>query len=318
MGVDGGYFVIKYKDGMLHKVPKDTLESVAVFGNVNITVQCTREMLEKGISVSYLSAKGAYYGRLESTSHKNVFRLKSQVYLSDNDEFSLKLSKAILNAKINNQFVILRRYGSAPSVDSFCVQIKDMRKKALSADSKEELMGYEGAAAKAYFSGLSSVIDPEFAFNGRNRMPPRDPFNSMLSFGYTLLLYEIYAEITNKGLSPYCGFMHEDRERHPTLASDLMEEWRPVIVDSVTLSLIQGHEIHADQFTRDEETGGVYLTTDGMRKFLKKYEEKMRTPVSYIDCKRMEIRKCPWHQVGALTAAIENSDPDKYTPIMIR
>ena len=84
------------------------------------------------------------------------------------------------------------------------------------------------------------------------------------------------------------------------------------------MSLVQGHEIHADQFTRDEETGGVYLTAEGMRKFLKKYEEKMRTPVSYVDGKRMDIRKCLWHQVGALTAAVENDDVHRYTPVMIR
>lgn len=117
----------------------------------------------------------------------------------------------------------------------------------------KEIMGYEGNAAREYFCGLSKIIKPEFSFKGRNRMPPKDPFNSLISLGYTLLLHEAYGEIENKGLSPYCGYLHSDHERHPTLASDLMEEWRAVIVDSVVLSLIQGNEISPDDFYTDKD-----------------------------------------------------------------
>lgn len=114
-------------------------------------------------------------------------------------------------------------------------------------------MGCEGNAAKNYFAALPKLVQPEFRFSGRTKQPPKDAFNSMLSLGYTMLLYEIYSEIENRGLTPYIGFLHSDRDGHPALASDLMEEWRSVIVDSAVLSLVQGGEIHISQFTEDEE-----------------------------------------------------------------
>ena len=318
MSISGGYFEVSYKDGMLYKISKETLESVAIFGNVNITVPCIHEILSRGIPVSYFSTRGAYYGSLDSTGHKNISRLKFQIYRSDDERFSLELGRSIIDSKINNQLVILRRYSHGKDLEEKYERIKQMKNKLPCAATTEELIGYEGAAAKAYFEGLAEVIDADFAFSGRNRMPPKDPFNSCLSFGYTLLLYEIYGEIENKGLTPYCGFIHADRERHPTLASDLMEEWRSVIVDSVVLSLIQGHELHKDQFIRDEETGGVYLSREAMRLFLKKYENKLRTEVTYLEGKRMSLRRCLWHQVNALVNAIEDNSLQIYAPVAIR
>ena len=320
LSIDGGYFVVTHKDGMLHKIPKETLESVALFGNISVTTPCARAFLEKGIPVSYFSSKGAYFGRLESTGHKNIFRLKKQIYMSDSNEFSLELAKRIIKAKISNQLVVLRRYARGKNAD-LSAEIKMIEISAGKIEytlSSEEIMGHEGTAAKNYFAALSKIINPDFAFKGRNRMPPRDPFNSLISLGYTLLMYEIYGEIENKGLTPYCGFLHKDHERHPTLASDLMEEWRAVIVDSVVLSLIQGNEIEKECFVTDEETGGVFLTSTGMRIFLNKYENKLRTENRYINNLSMSFRKCLWYQVNSLTKAIEEGNPDLYKPICIR
>ena len=266
MGIDGGYYVVNCKDGVTKKVPKETLESVALFGNIGITTQCVRELLKMGIPVSYFSKNGAYYGRLESTGHKNIVRLKKQIFRSEDNT----------------------------------------------------LIGYEGVAAKSYFAVLSKIINPEFSFNGRNRMPPRDPFNSMISLGYTLLMYEIYGEIENKALTPYCGFLHKDHERHPTLASDLMEEWRAVIVDSVVMSLVQGNEINQEHFIKDEETGAVYLTTTGIRIFIKKYEAKLRSENKYLDGISMSYRRCLWYQVNKLVNAIEENNAELYNPVTIR
>lgn len=320
MNIDGGYFVITHKDGELHKIPKETLESVAMFGNVSITTPCVRELLERGIPVSYFSSRGAYYGRLESTGHKNITRLKSQIYRSDDEEFSISIAKRIIYAKICNQITVLRRYARNRSVDisDSISMMKISRDKTVSAVSSEELMGFEGTAAKYYFAGLSKLVKGEFAFNGRNRMPPKDPFNSMLSLGYTLLMYEIYGEIENKGLTPYTGFLHKDRERHPTLASDLMEEWRAVIVDSVVMSLVLGNEVEINDFTFDDETGGVFLGSKTKRIFIGKYENKLRTMNTYIDNINMSFRKSLWYQVNSLVRAIEQNDPELYRPVIIR
>jgi len=321
INVDGGYFVVKHKDGMLHKVPKETLESVALFGNVSVTTPCIKQFLQKGIAVSYFSPKGAYFGRLESTRHKNIKRLKKQFKKTEDEFFCLELARKIVYAKINNQVVVLRRYDRHRNINiaSEISMMKMSMQRLDEVTTIDGLRGFEGIAAKSYFKAISHLIDPKFEFKGRNRMPPKDPFNSLLSLGYTLLMYEIYGEIENKGLSPYAGFFHQDAERHPTLASDLMEEWRAVIVDSVILSLIQGQEISVDCFHKDDETGGVFIDNTGMKIFLNKMENKLRSETGYIQSTyKMSFRKALWHQVNQLTSAIENNDVDMYNPILIR
>lgn len=321
MNVDGGYFVVTYNDGTIHKIPSETLESVSLFGNISITTPCMKKLLEMGIPVSFFSKNGSYFGRLESTRHVNIFRLKKQLTLTENKEFSSALAQRIITAKINNQIVLLKRYArhKNANINEELFFMNESKKKIAGVTEVEEIMGHEGTAAKYYFKGLSKVIDPDFAFTGRNRMPPKDAFNSMLSLGYTIMMYEIYGELENKGLTPYGGFIHADRERHPTLASDLMEEWRAVIIDSVVMSLCNGKEISPDEFVTDEETGGVFLTKAGMRIFLKKLEAKLRSETGYIESTyRMSFRRAFRHQVNALTQAIEASDPLLYEPIVIR
>ena len=321
LSVNGGYYVVTYRDGCVKNIPSETLESVSIFGNSSVTTPCTRKLLEKGIPVNYFSKRGAYYGRLESTRHTNIARLKAQIQMSEDSDFRIRLAQSILSAKIKNQSVILRRYARnrRADVSKELRYMSSSAEKILSCTETEELMGYEGTAARYYFQGLSQVVNSAFSFNGRNRMPPKDPFNSMLSLGYTLLMYEIYGEIENCGLTPYAGFIHADHERHPTLASDLMEEWRAVIVDSVVMSLVNGNEISTDDFMNDAETGGVFLTTNGMRIFISKLENKLRSETGYIQSTyRMSFRGALWHQVSNLVKAIENNDASLYTPILIR
>lgn len=150
-------------------------------------------------------------------------------------------------------------------------------------------------------------------------MPPRDPFNAMISFGYTILMSEIVGELENRGLTPYGGFMHQDRERHPSLASDLLEEWRAVIVDAVVMSLIQGHELEVDDFEIDE-IGGMRLKKEPKKIFLEKLEMKMQSENNYLAyvSSKTSFRHAIWLQVGELVKAIEAGDFNKYEPIVIR
>ena len=106
-----------------------------------------------------------------------------------------------------------------------------------------EIIGYEGNAARIYFQCLGKLVDDDFKFEKRSRRPPLDEFNSMLNLGYSILMNEIYSRVENKGLNAYFGFVHQDREKHPTLVSDIIEEWRAVIIDSMVMSLVNGHEI---------------------------------------------------------------------------
>lgn len=322
ISIDQGYFVVKYKDGMLKKIPKETLESIVVFGNIQLTTPCIKECLNKGIPVSFFSSKGSYFGRLVSTQHVNIFRQRKQIHLSENKEFTLGLSKKMIKAKIHNQCIVLKRYIKHPTreLEIEIKRIKNSEELIDSCNSIEQLMGYEGNASKNYFSALSRVINPQFAFKGRNKRPPKDSFNSMLSLGYTLLMYEIYGEIENRGINPYAGFLHKDKERHPTLASDLMEEWRAVLIDSMILSLVQGHEISVDNFYKNEETKGILIDKLGMKIFLNKYEKKLRTEARYLDyiSSRVSFRRSILLQVGQLAKAIDNENYDIYEPVIIR
>lgn len=322
IGVEGGVITVLHKDGQLVKIPKETVEGISVFGNSQMTTQCTKFCLRKGIRVSFFSKTGSYYGCLMSTGHVNIKRLKQQIFLSEDKAFCLEIAKRIVEAKINNQLAVARRYlrTSGADAEESLFQIGNARKKVKEAQSIEQLMGYEGIASKYYFEVLASLVEASFRFSGRNRRPPKDPFNCMLSLGYTLVMYEIYGEIENRGLNPYAGFLHQDRERHPTLASDLLEEWRPVLVDSVVLSLVQGHEIQSSQFSYDEQTGACVMEKEANKIFLRKLENKLHSEAKYLDyvSEKTSFRRAIWHQAGLLARAVENENAEEYMPIKIR
>ena len=185
------------------------------------------------------------------------------------------------------------------------------------AEDRESLMGYEGMAAKIYFSALGKIVDPAFSFEKRSKRPPLDPFNSLLSFAYTLIMYELFTAITNEGLHPYVGFLHALKEHHPALASDLLEEWRAVLADSFVMALVQHHEIKEEHFCHDEESRGVYLTSEGRKIFFRAYEKKMRSTNQYIDGKH-SFRRSLNYQVAQYSQALLAQEPKMYEPIWIR
>ncbi|MDO5409782.1 MAG: CRISPR-associated endonuclease Cas1 [Lachnospiraceae bacterium] len=322
VGVAENRFQVKYRDGMVTSIPAESMEVIEIFGKVQITTQCMEECLKRGISVIFYSTNGAYYGRLISTSHVNVERQRRQAELSKNEQFKLDFSKQIIDAKIRNQIVILRRYArkNKDDIGQAVNEMQYMHWKVMHASDVEQLMGYEGYAAKTYFKTLGNLINQDFAFKGRTRRPPLDPFNSLISLGYSIILNELYGKLEAKGLNPYFGMMHKDREKHPTLASDLMEEWRAVLIDSTALSLLNGHELCKEDFYIDLENPGVYLTKDGFKIYIRKLENKFRTKnkyLSYIDYS-VNFRRAMDLQVNQLVKAIEQENPAIYQPVKIR
>ena len=252
-----------------------------------MTIECSQSVH----SIVYYSANEAYYGRLISTNHVNVGRQRKQAAMSE--ELKSNLARKMIDAKIRNQCVILRRYTRNGSIDTEkeILAMQNLRGKLLFCKSVEEIMGYEGAAARIYFSTLGKLIDSEFTFSGRNKRPPLDPFNSMISLGYSIILNEIYGKLEGKGLNPYFGILHKDREKHPTLASDMMEEWRAVLLDK-----------------------------EGFKNYIGKLENKFHADqkyLSYIDY-RVSFRRALDLQVNQLTKAIEENDASLYMPVVIR
>lgn len=322
IGFTGNRYQVKYKDGMLKSLPVEVMEEISVFGKVQLTTQCIQECLKRGVNVSFYSLNGSYYGRLISTSHVNVQRQRMQAALDKNIGFKIQFSKQITDAKVRNQIVILRRYArnSGVEIGGIIEKIRYLLSKIDTAETVEQLMGYEGTAAKWYFMTLGKLIDPEFTFHGRNRRPPLDPFNSMISLGYSIILNEIYGKIESKGLNPYFGLMHKDRERHPTLASDLMEEWRAVLIDSTALSMINGHELSKEGFYSEEGTPGVFLNKNTFSQYIRNLEKKFiknNKYLSYIDYP-VSFRRAMDLQVNQLVKAMETGDASVYHPIILR
>ncbi len=314
---DANYVVVKYGEDSSKKIPVENLEAIYIFTSAQITSQCVVQCL----NISYYSKSGAYFGRLQSTNHVNVFRQRKQAALSET-EFSLELAKNIICGKIHNQTIVLKRYARSEGKELRDLQVKMQQSlnKIINCKKISEIMGYEGNAARIYFEGLSRLVHQEFAFQGRSRRPPRDEFNSMLSLGYSILMNEIYGRLENKGLHPYFGFIHSDREKHPTLASDMMEEWRATIVDSMVMSMINGNEIHTEHFSHDDGNPGYYLTREGLNIFLKKFERKMQTPIKYLDYidYPATFRQSIDLQINELVKAIEKEDASLYHPIWLR
>lgn len=321
IGVEANKCTVQYKDGMKKMIPIESLEGITIMGRSQMTTQCAEECMVRGIPVAYFSKGGRYFGRLMSTGHINVERQRRQSELYDT-EFSLQLSKNIINAKIKNQSVVLKRYEKSKGLllNEEQKMMDICRNKVLRCERIEESIGFEGQAARYYFQGLSKCIDDPFKFQGRSRRPPLDEFNSMISLGYSILMNEVYCKIEMKGLNPYFGFLHRDAEKHPTLASDMMEEWRTVIVDATAMSMINGHEIHKEHFISDLEEPGYYLTKDGLKLYLNKLEKKFQTSVRYLKYVDYPVsfRRAILLQMEQLVKAIEKGDANLYEPLVIR
>jgi len=324
IGVQNNCVVIESeKENLKRTLPIEGVESIIIFGDASLSTSSVKHFMERDINLTWLSSKGKFYGRLESTKNVNIFRQRKQFSCGEDKEFCLTLSRSITMAKVKNQITILRRYQRNRKSNKAQKSI-DAMKKLLpimeSADSKEQLMGHEGMAARSYFSGLADLVDSDFTFSGRNRQPPRDPFNSLLSFAYTLLMYDVYTAVVNRGLNPYASFLHSIRRGHPALCSDLMEEWRAVLADSLAFYVVNRGIINKSDFNKPNDEGGVYLDTKASKTFIAEYEKKVRGRSQYLNYVDYSVsfRRAIDMQCQRLARAIEEDDPKIYQPVVIR
>ena len=318
VGREGGQFYISKGQERLCEVPEETLEGLVLFGGVQVSAAAVTALLRQEVPVAWMSAKGRFQGRLDSMGQGHVLRQRSQFRLTEKSESRLHLARKFIAAKIHNQRVLLRKHPSpGPIVGGGVLHLAALEQKVEETASIEELMGLEGAAARRYFSCLAHMV-PETFFEGRrSRRPPQDAFNSLLSFGYHLLFTEIYTAIIQTGLHPDLGFLHSLHPKHPALVSDLMEEWRPVIVDSLALALLSRSSLQLSDFQAPDERGGVYLTDGGRKRFLQAYEKKMRQEQQYLGT-ALSFRQGLVRQARSLTRAVEVEELPLYQPVRIR
>lgn len=273
--------ILKKNDEILSKAQLPLLENILIFGNTQVTTQAAKACLKRRIPIAYLSRSGRCYGRLLPIERSYPRIIQHQHQLSESDR--LRCAQQLIRAKIANSRTLLMRQkrrvktaSLAPAID----QLATLKQQVDTTITTEQLMGVEGAAAATYFKVLGNCISNDnFTFTKRTRRPPTDPANALLSFGYQLMWNHLLAIIDLWGLDPYCACLHQNSERHAVLASDLIEQFRAPIVDSLVLYLINRNMICPDEnFTYTENA--CYLNTTGRRVFLTAFLARMEETVS--------------------------------------
>lgn len=298
--------------------PVHSLKSIRIYGNAQMSTQVMQLCMREGIEVSFFTSAGRYIGMLNPLTVSGLDSRHGQYRIAENESQSLRIAIHMICAKISNQRTLLQR-NSKSDVKRELKSLKMIRDEARRAKTREDLMGYEGRAAAVYFGAFAKMIGvKEFAelFDGRNRRPPRDPINSLLSIGYSTLCSEITGICHSIGLDPACGVLHAPRYGRPALALDIMEEFRPLIVDSVVLSLVNRGAVALEDF--DNLSNGCQMKKGAHQAFWGAYarrmEEELTHPV-FNYC--MSYRKLLEVQIRQLWR-IFRGDVSHYHPITTR
>jgi len=288
VGRSGEVLQVKEKDTLRQEIRPIEISQLNVMGNIQVTTQVTQLLCETGIPVCYFSQGGWFYGITTGMVTKNVVLRQSQFRLAAEPWFCLKLARKLVGGKIRNQRTMLLRNHTEPPAVSLR-EIKEMALRADSAGSPEELLGIEGNAARLYFGAFDGMLKAgdqaespagfRLDFEKRNRRPPRDPVNALLSLGYSMLTKDLTIACYAVGFDPMMGFYHQPRFGRPALALDLMEPFRPLIVDSAVINAINTRMVTATDFVRSGDA--VALTPGGRKSFYHAYELRMDTLVTH-------------------------------------
>ena len=287
IGKSGAVLQVKDKEKLLQEVRIGEICQVNLMGNVQITTQAVQSLCEAEVPVCYFSMGGWFYGITLGLNTKNVFLRRNQFRLAEQEYFARTIARRLVAGKIRNQRTLLQRNHVEPKRETL-VGMKSMAERAEGAGSLEELLGLEGNAARLYFGEFAGMMKPDeeagtgplpFEMDGRNRRPPRDPVNAMLSLGYSLLTKDLTVACYAVGFDPYVGFYHQPRFGRPALALDLMEPFRALIVDSAVLTAVNTGMVTARDFVR--AGGAVALTAGGRKAFFRAYEMRMDTLVTH-------------------------------------
>ncbi len=282
------------------RIPLLKVEQVVVFGNCTVTAPALQALLEQQVEVCHLSYHGQFRGRTSNGFTKNAgLRIaQHRQAVVNNPGRALTVAKAFVSGKLTNMRTLLMRANRKQRDDKVQRAVDGLAKilgqvEHLKADDLPppnpsrpqansawgSLLGLEGSGSAYYFGVFGRLLKQDLGFTKRARRPPTDPVNALLSLGYTLLTNQVAAAINLTGLDPYVGFLHGSKYGKPALALDLVEEFRPVIVDSVVLSVINTKALQAADFT--ETLGAYHLTDQGRRTFLQKYEERLNTTIRH-------------------------------------
>lgn len=277
---DGDRLIVRRGGETLLSVPIFKVDGVFVFGHVQVTTQAVELILAHGVDLAYFSLNGRLKGRLVGPVSRNVFLRVQQFRKAQDPAFCLEVARAVVAAKVWNARQVLRRHARDARVREAVDRLAELYRAVREANSVDALRGLEGVAAGVYFRVWTAIVHREWGFRGRQKRPPRDPINALLSLGYTLLTNEMIGRVTAHGFDPYVGFYHSLRYGRPSLALDLVEEFRQPVVDRLVLALVNRGVVAPSDFEPTQE-GGIALKPEALRRFLTAYDRYMRRPVFF-------------------------------------
>ncbi|QTN33658.1 CRISPR-associated endonuclease Cas1 [Akkermansiaceae bacterium] len=281
LGCRGGEIQVRLNEETVSKHPIEQIQAVYLYGAVQTSTQAIHSLLERSIPVAYFSPAGRFLGTTSGLPQSGIDARLGQARLFNSPQHRLPIAREMIRAKIHNQRVLLMRNGSPP--DLILKQLADLRDQCPDAKDLDSLRGIEGAAAAHYFRHFKTMLKgtagENFDFEGRNRRPPNDPLNALLSQGYSILAKELTGICHAVGLDPFIGVFHQPRYGRPALALDLMEEFRPLIADSVALSLLNRQELGTHDF--EHTSKGVFMGDSGRRQFWRAWFRRLDTEVKH-------------------------------------
>jgi CRISPR-associated protein Cas1 len=280
--LDGERLIVQTKGEHAVETRLTNTSHVALYGNVHVTTPAIKKLLDRGIPLLFFSYGGWFSGQATGHDSKNVELRLAQYAATQDRERCLRLAQGFVASKILNCRTLLRRNHSSPDPVSLS-ELKQLARKARAAESIESLLGIEGTAARRYFGEFTGMLKgdgtDDFDLDGRNRRPPRDPINALLSFCYSLLSKELALAVRCVGLDGMLGFYHQPHFGRPSLALDLMEEFRPVIADSVVIGAINNGIVQTNDFVR--AAGAVALTQPARKRLILSFERRMDQLVTH-------------------------------------
>jgi CRISP-associated protein Cas1 len=335
IGIKSERLIVKEADQVIDEVRLKDLSHVALFGNIQLSTQAVQELCQQEIPIAYFSLGGWFYGLTRGHGLKNVHTRIRQFAVAANPLQSLEIAKKMVQAKIRNHRTLFMRLHIEPP-RSVVNGLKEISGRVSKARGMDELLGMEGAAAALYFQHFSgmikvsaeedeipglespSAVEPLFTFDftQRKRRPPTDPVNALLSLAYSLLAKDCTIAALAVGFDPYVGFYHQPRHGRPSLALDLMEEFRPLIAESAVLTAINNRMITPSHFVRAGEA--VNLNSHGRKAFFHAYEQRMSTLITHpVFDYKVSYRRVLELQARLLARYLTDEIPD-YIPMITR
>ncbi len=263
-------------------VPKNSVTRIVLSGNVGLSAGARSWAMRSGVDVVCLSRRGSYQGTLIGSNRgTHASRLLAQVALTGDHERRIRLAASLIGAKIRGQIHVLTRIArrdEAVHVADTTAHMHAWRRSLAGARTLDEIMGIEGACSNAYFDALAACVPADITFDGRSRRPPRDLPNAALSYGYAILLSECVGALHAAGLEPSLGIAHAPTDKRPSLALDLMEQFRPLLVDQTVMALLRTRKLRPEHGVVEAEAGGVWLGSDGKKILVDAYEAGCSDP----------------------------------------